>query len=60
MVVPDFELICEIMLVAEGFLEARLLANFIFMFSISIIIIIDLIFVDFGFFSLCLEICKDI
>ncbi|XP_046532316.1 dynein axonemal heavy chain 9 isoform X4 [Equus quagga] len=27
MVVPDFELICEIMLVAEGFIEARLLAR---------------------------------
>uniref|UniRef100_H2ZKB4 AAA+ ATPase domain-containing protein n=1 Tax=Ciona savignyi TaxID=51511 RepID=H2ZKB4_CIOSA len=27
MVVPDFELICEIMLVAEGFLEARILAR---------------------------------
>uniref|UniRef100_A0A8C4ZK88 Uncharacterized protein n=1 Tax=Gadus morhua TaxID=8049 RepID=A0A8C4ZK88_GADMO len=27
MVVPDFELICEIMLVAEGFLEARVLAR---------------------------------
>nr|XP_033816070.1 dynein heavy chain 17, axonemal isoform X1 [Geotrypetes seraphini] len=27
MVVPDFELICEIMLVAEGFLEARLLSR---------------------------------
>ncbi|MGH0142545.1 UNVERIFIED_CONTAM: hypothetical protein FKN15_019724 [Acipenser sinensis] len=27
MVVPDIELICEIMLVAEGFLEARLLAR---------------------------------
>ncbi|VDK33899.1 unnamed protein product [Taenia asiatica] len=27
MVVPDFELICEIMLVAEGFMEARLLAR---------------------------------
>ncbi|XP_018562388.1 dynein beta chain, ciliary-like [Anoplophora glabripennis] len=27
MVVPDFALICEIMLVAEGFLEARLLAR---------------------------------
>ncbi|XP_039265498.2 dynein beta chain, ciliary-like [Styela clava] len=27
MVVPDFELICEIMLVAEGFLEARILAK---------------------------------
>ncbi|PAA56702.1 hypothetical protein BOX15_Mlig034196g2 [Macrostomum lignano] len=27
MVVPDFDLICEIMLVAEGFLEARLLAK---------------------------------
>ncbi|NWY46905.1 DYH9 protein, partial [Sylvia atricapilla] len=27
MVVPDFELICEIMLVAEGFLEARALAR---------------------------------
>ncbi|NXE97433.1 DYH9 protein, partial [Menura novaehollandiae] len=27
MVVPDFELICEIMLVAEGFLEARPLAR---------------------------------
>ncbi|KAL0819776.1 hypothetical protein ABMA28_007817 [Loxostege sticticalis] len=27
MVVPDFELICEIMLVAEGFQEARLLAR---------------------------------
>ncbi|XP_059853521.1 dynein axonemal heavy chain 17 [Delphinus delphis] len=27
MVVPDFELICEIMLVSEGFLEARLLAR---------------------------------
>lgn len=27
MVVPDFELICEIMLVAEGFLGARLLAR---------------------------------
>lgn len=27
MVVPDFELICEIMLVAEGFQESRLLAR---------------------------------
>ena len=27
MVVPDFELIAEIMLVAEGFLDARLLAR---------------------------------
>ena len=27
MVVPDFELICEIMLVAEGFLEAKVLAR---------------------------------
>ena len=27
MVVPEFELICEIMLVAEGFVEARLLAR---------------------------------
>lgn len=27
MVVPDFELICEIMLVAEGFTEARSLAR---------------------------------
>lgn len=27
MVVPDFELICEIMLVAEGFLNARVLAR---------------------------------
>ena len=27
MVVPDLELICEIMLVAEGFLEAKLLAR---------------------------------
>ncbi|XP_061032339.1 dynein axonemal heavy chain 9 [Eubalaena glacialis] len=27
MVVPDFELICEIMLMAEGFIEARLLAR---------------------------------
>lgn len=27
MVVPDFALICEIMLVAEGFQEARLLAR---------------------------------
>ncbi|XP_042198221.1 dynein axonemal heavy chain 9 isoform X3 [Callorhinchus milii] len=27
MVVPDFELICEIMLVAEGFIEARLLSR---------------------------------
>ncbi|GAA6104763.1 dynein heavy chain 9, axonemal [Tachysurus ichikawai] len=27
MVVPDFELICEIMLVAEGFIQARLLAR---------------------------------
>ncbi|NWR75951.1 DYH9 protein, partial [Centropus unirufus] len=27
MVVPDFELICEIMLVAEGFLQARVLAR---------------------------------
>ena len=27
MVVPDFELISEIMLVAEGFTEARLLAR---------------------------------
>ena len=27
MVVPDFALICEIMLVAEGFIEARLLAR---------------------------------
>ena len=35
MVVPDFELICEIMLVAEGFLEARLLARkFITLYSL--------------------------
>ena len=27
MVVPDLELICEIMLVAEGFLEAKILAR---------------------------------
>lgn len=27
MVVPDFELICEIMLVAEGFIEAKVLAR---------------------------------
>lgn len=27
MVVPDFELICEIMLVAEGFIDARVLAR---------------------------------
>ncbi|XP_039545600.1 dynein heavy chain 11, axonemal [Pimephales promelas] len=27
MVIPDYELICEIMLVAEGFIEARLLAR---------------------------------
>ena len=27
MVVPDFELICEIMLVAEGFIDSRLLAR---------------------------------
>ncbi|XP_069077648.1 dynein axonemal heavy chain 11-like [Pleurodeles waltl] len=27
MVIPDFELICEIMLVAEGFVDARLLAR---------------------------------
>lgn len=27
MVVPDFEMICEIMLVAEGFLDARVLAR---------------------------------
>lgn len=27
MVVPDFELICEIMLVAEGFLDAKKLAR---------------------------------
>ena len=27
MVVPDFELICEIMLVAEGFINARTLAR---------------------------------
>ncbi|KAG8432457.1 hypothetical protein GDO86_016919 [Hymenochirus boettgeri] len=27
MVIPDFELICEIMLVAEGFVEARMLAR---------------------------------
>ncbi|XP_066544120.1 dynein axonemal heavy chain 11 [Amia ocellicauda] len=27
MVIPDFELICEIMLVAEGFIDARLLAQ---------------------------------
>lgn len=35
MVVPDFELICEIMLVAEGFLNARLLARkFITLYSL--------------------------
>lgn len=35
MVVPDFELICEIMLVAEGFQEARLLARkFITLYSL--------------------------
>ncbi|XP_025160705.1 dynein beta chain, ciliary-like [Harpegnathos saltator] len=35
MVVPDFELICEIMLVAEGFQEARLLARkFITMYTL--------------------------
>ena len=30
------------------------------MFYICIIFIIDLIFVDFRFFSFCLEMCKDI
>ncbi|TSL75253.1 Dynein heavy chain 17, axonemal [Bagarius yarrelli] len=35
MVVPDFELICEIMLVAEGFTEARILARkFITLYSL--------------------------
>ncbi|XP_077967769.1 dynein beta chain, ciliary-like [Styela clava] len=35
MVVPDFAMICEIMLVAEGFLEARLLARkFITLYSL--------------------------
>lgn len=35
MVVPDFELICEIMLVAEGFVEARGLARkFITLYSL--------------------------
>lgn len=35
MVVPDFELICEIMLVAEGFQEARILARkFITLYSL--------------------------
>ncbi|XP_076154706.1 dynein axonemal heavy chain 17-like isoform X2 [Alosa pseudoharengus] len=35
MVVPDFELICEIMLVAEGFLNARILARkFITLYSL--------------------------
>lgn len=35
MVVPDFELICEIMLVAEGFLDARALARkFITLYSL--------------------------
>ena len=35
MVVPDFELICEIMLVAEGFVEARWLARkFITLYSL--------------------------
>ena len=35
MVVPDFEMICEIMLVSEGFLEARLLARkFITLYSL--------------------------
>jgi hypothetical protein len=36
------------------------LGYFIFMFCICTIIIIDLIFVDFRFFSFCLEICTDI
>ena len=36
MVVPDFELIAEIMLVAEGFLEARLLARkFLTLYTLS-------------------------
>ncbi|XP_076453714.1 LOW QUALITY PROTEIN: dynein beta chain, ciliary-like [Babylonia areolata] len=35
MVVPDFELICEIMLVSEGFLDSRLLARkFITLYSL--------------------------
>ena len=35
MVVPDFELIAEIMMVAEGFLQARLLARkFITLYSL--------------------------
>lgn len=35
MVVPDFELICEIMLVAEGFVDARALARkFITLYSL--------------------------
>jgi dynein heavy chain, axonemal len=35
MVVPDFELICEIMLVAEGFQDAKVLARkFITLYSL--------------------------
>ena len=35
MVVPDFEMICEIMLVAEGFMDSRLLARkFITLYSL--------------------------
>ena len=35
MVVPDFELICEIMLVAEGFIDSRALARkFITLYSL--------------------------
>ena len=35
MVVPDFELICEIMLVSEGFIDSRALARkFITLYSL--------------------------
>lgn len=53
MVVPDIELICEMMLVAEGFIDARLLARkFITLYTLCRELLSKQVTVCFGLWGL--------